>query len=77
MARKPRKDIPSEEINIEEFFTEPILVEVDAPKLAVVVPVKDFTCNIAHQWYTFHKDVSQKVPENVKKVLLRGKKIRE
>lgn len=77
MAAKKENGIPDEELNIEEYFSDPIIIEVNTPKLETVVPLVDFTCNIAKQWYTFHKGVPQKVSPSVKQRLLRGKKIKE
>jgi len=77
MAVKKNNGIPDEEVDIEQFFSDPIVIDAEGPKLVTVVPLVDFTCNIAKQWYTFHKGVPQKVAPFIRERLLRGKKIKE
>jgi len=53
---------------------EPIKVEeVGAVKLVEVMPIRDFRYHYGGVQYFFTKGKAQKVPEEVKKVLLRSK----
>jgi hypothetical protein len=64
-------DIPSTSINLDDLFTEPVIVEVSGPKLVTILPLRDWHSKIGGVWYYCYKGKTQKVPDFVAEVFKR------